>query len=462
MHVLLLLLALIAPEAAPPGGAIEATIRGVRQPLEVELLLRQENEEWQEVAQRQLPAATRQVRFEGLAPGVYQLRVRGRENGEQFAMKVGLGHGDERRPTITIAPRDLTGRITLGGANLAGGSLILRHKEFRWEAEIPVRADGTFRVRLWQHGQFAYRVRTPALPTLYSAQIELDQTPIAIDIPDGRITGFVRDAKSGMAVAGASIALQTNAGSSEQHVRTTTNAEGRFDFVGMKYGRHKVRVISPAYVEPVPIAFQLDKSAPLREVDIRLEPGRMVPLLVVSAEGHPVEQATVYALAGAKLCARTTTDEDGLTTIVVPERAEAVLFVIRREGGFAVARVARESNGKRLRVDLPPASSSLFIRARTNTGAEMPAFSLLMRYDGAVVPPEVLEELTAVQGLHFATGANSEVQLDRIPRGSYEFWPYRTEEEAEAIVASGDGYAAPIRIDVREGENRIAVKFAAR
>jgi hypothetical protein len=116
----------------------------------------------------------------------------------------------------------------------------------------------------------------------------------------------------------------------------------------------------------------------------------------------------------------------------------------------------------RLRVDLPHASSSLVMRARTTAGAEMPKFSLLTRYNGAVVPPEILEELTAVEGLRFATDAGSDVKLERIPAGSYEFWPYRTEEEAEAIVASGDGFAAPIRVHVREGKNTIAVKFAAR
>ena len=463
MNVLFLLLALLAPDAAPPGGAIEATIRGTPQALEVELLLRQEDESWQEVAHRSLPVATRQVRFEGLASGVYQLRVRGSETSEQLAMKVGLGQGDERRPTIEIEPRKLAGHITLGGASLGAGTLVLRHKELRWEAEIPVAGDGTFRAPLWQYGAFAYSVRTPALPTPYTSQIELDGTPATIDIPNGRISGIVRDAKSGTAVAGVTIALQSNVGSSEKHVRTATNAEGRFDFVGMKFGRHKVRVSSPEFVEPVPVAFELNESAPLRELDVRLEPGRTIPLLVVGADGHPVQQATVYALTGAKICARAITDEDGRTAVAVPEREEAALFVIAPEGGFGVARVAVERNGERLRVDLPHASSSLFIRARTKDGSEMPPFSLLMRYGGAIVPMEVLEELTAMQGLHFATGANSDVKLDRIPGGSYEFWPYRTEEEAEAIVASGEGFAAPIRVNVREGKkNTIAVKFAAR
>jgi len=462
MNVLLLLLALLAPDAASPGGAIEATIHGERTPAAVELLLRQEDESWEEVAHQDLQAGSRHARFDELAAGVYQIRVRGREDSEQFAMKLGLGRNDERRTTITIKPRTITGRITLGGTGLSSGTLILRHKEFRWEAGIPVSENGTFSARVWQYGTFSYSVRTPHLPIPYAANIDVDESPLAIDIPDGRITGIVRDGKTGTIIAGVTVALQTNTGSSERHVRTTTDAQGRFDFVGMKYGRHKLRVTSPAYVEPVPVAFDLAQSAPLREVGFRLDSGRAIPLLVIDANEDPVKDATVYALTGARLCARSTTDEDGRAAVAIPEREEATLFVIAPEGGFAVASVPREAGGLRVRVDLPRAASSLLIRARTTGGAEMPPFSLLMRFNGAVIPVEILEELTAMQGLRFSTNAESEVKLERIPGGSYEFWPYRTEEEAEAIVASGDGFVAPIRVNVREGKNTIAVKFAAR
>jgi hypothetical protein len=122
-------LAVLAPEAVSPHSAIDVTIRGA-----VELLLRLEDESWQEVAHRDLAAGTRQVRFDALSSGVYQLRGRGNQTSEQFAMKIGLGHGDERRTTIAIEPREIAGRITLGGVNLGAGTLLLRHKELRWEA----------------------------------------------------------------------------------------------------------------------------------------------------------------------------------------------------------------------------------------------------------------------------------------------------------------------------------------
>jgi hypothetical protein len=124
--------------------------------------------------------------------------------------------------------------------------------------------------------------------------------------------------------------------------------------------------------------------------------------------------------------------------------------------------VARDPVEGRLQVHLPRTSSSLLIRALTTSGATMPPFSLLMRYNGELVPPDVADELTTLQGLQLMTDPNSEAHLQNIPTGTYEFWPYRTESEAQSIMASADALIAPILVKVREGENQIAVKFAAR
>jgi hypothetical protein len=124
--------------------------------------------------------------------------------------------------------------------------------------------------------------------------------------------------------------------------------------------------------------------------------------------------------------------------------------------------VPREQTKGRLPIYLPRSMSSLRIHAQTTTGETMPPFSLLMRYDGELVPPEVAEALSAVQGLQFMTGPESEANLQNIPSGSYEFWPYRTEDEAQSIAASADALLAPIQVNVRLGENKIVVKFAGK
>lgn len=463
MFLSLMLTAILAATPAnAPRGAIEATIRGTNAPLEAELLLRDDGDDWTAIARRSLPAATRRVRFNGLASGVYQLRVQGPQPTEQLGTTIVVGMDDTRRTTITVEPFVLTGRVTIGGTDLGSGAIGLRHRELEWRVTIPLGADGTFRAPLWQRGTFDYEVRSSVLPTSYTFWTELDGAPLKIDIPDGRITGVVRDAKNGQPVAGALVRLQTNAEDREEHVRTTTGPEGRFDFAGIKYGRHTVRIFPPGHLEPEPAVFTLGEQKRLQELDVRVDAGRSVDIVVIDRNDDPVANAEVFAVTDAKVRARATTDEDGRASVAVPAGETATLFVIPREDMFGVQRLSRDEEKGRLKIYLPHASSSLLIRATTTTGSVMPPFSLLMRYNGELVPAAVAEALTAIQGLQLMTGPESEAYLRNIPSGSYEFWPYRTDDEAESITAAASMMTAPIQVKVRTGENKIAVKFAAR
>ncbi|HEY0372205.1 MAG TPA: hypothetical protein VGD79_09405, partial [Thermoanaerobaculia bacterium] len=234
------------------------------------------------------------------------------------------------------------------------------------------------------------------------------------------------------------------------------------DLTGIQDGTHTVAIYPSDHLEGTPQTFTLDRKTRLHELDVRLDPGRTVPLVAIDANDDPVSGATVLAVADGKIRARTKTDEDGRATIAVPADEAATLFVLPSEGAFGVQRIARNVERGRIRVYLPPASSSLLIRARTTDGAEMPPFSLLMRYNGELMPAAVADQLGEVQGLRLATGKAGEALLQHIPAGSYEFWPYRTEEEAASIAAAADVAAAPIVVNVRTGENKVAVKFAAR
>jgi hypothetical protein len=462
---LLLLLAMLLPANTPAvarGGVIEATIRGTEQPLEVELLRRDANEQWNEVARQRLPVAVRRVHFDGLDAGVYQLRVGGRVSTERMAAKLVLGSADTRRVAIDIEPFVIKGTVTLGGTSFGRGTVVLRHREFLWRGAVALDADGAFTATLWQRGTFAYNVTGPALPTEYSDWTTLDgSSRLAIAIPDGRVTGVVRD-RAGAPLAGVTVLLQTATAQREDNVRLTTGPDGRFDFTGVKYGRNTVRLLSPGHLEPDPVVFDLGGQVRQRELDIRLESGRDVAIVVIDRNNDPVAKANIFTVAEGKVRARTVTDEDGRAGAAVPAGQDATLFVVPEEGPFAMLHVGREETAGRLRIHLPATSSSLLIRALTTDGQTMPPFSLLMRFNGELMPVEVTEELTAVQGLRFTTGRNGEALLTNIPSGSYEFWPYRSGSEADAIVASGSALLAPIQVDVRTGDNRIAVRFARR
>jgi len=403
------------------------------------------------------------LRFEGLPPGVYQIRVSGPLPSERFATKLVIGRTDTRQTTITVEPFTVSGQIMLGKTQLGTGAIVLRHREFHFRVGLEVAADGTFKGPMWQRGAFSYSVRGLALATEYANSLEVrGPSRLSIDIPDGRIKGIVRDAKSGLPVEGALVLLQTKTSTREDHVKLATGPEGRFDFNGMSYGHHTIRISSTSHLEPAPIVFTLDAQARLRELDVRLDSGHAVAIIVIDNDNDPVANAKVFAVSDSKLCSRSVTDEDGRSSIPVPEGEAATLFVVAPERPFGVLRVARGVEKGRLQVHLPPTSSSLMIRALTLDGKPMPPFNLLMRFNGELVPPVVADELQALQGLRLMTGTDSEACLRNIPSGSYEFWPYRSASEVELIVAAGATLLAPIQVNVRVGENKIAVKFAKR
>jgi hypothetical protein len=465
LPMLILLATAAAPATDVPRAAIEATIRGTDEPLEVELLLRTPSEEWEEIEHKRLPAGTRKVRFAGLASGVYQIHLHGPAPTEQLGTKIVVGANDTRRTTIMVVPFTVTGRVTFGDTHLAAGAVVLRHRELHWHAGVSLDRDGTFRAPFWQRGVFLARVNGPALPTSFAETVELAEggkSVLKLAIPDGRITGIVRDEKSGAPLPGVIVELQTPLADGGRHVQLTTGPEGTFDFMGIRYGRQIVRIYPPLHLEPEPVAFTIDDAQRLRELDLRLDPGRQAAVTVIDRENDPVAKATVFAVANGKVRSRTATDEDGRASIAVPADEAATLFVVPKEDPFGMLRVPREGTKGRLAIYLSRSTSSLLIRARTTTGGTMPPFSLLMRYNGELVPPEVVEELAAVQGLQLMTGPESEAHLQNIPSGSYEFWPYRTDDEAQSIVASADALLAPIHVNVRVGENKIAVKFAAK
>jgi hypothetical protein len=465
MIAYLLFLALInlhSSDVPTAHGAIEATIRGTSQPIEA-VLLRRSGEAWTELDRRRLAPSVRAVRFDALPAGIYQVLIIGTSSTEQFGTKVVIGDGDTRRAEITIDPATVTGRVTLNGKTAGPGAITLRHKELQWRALIPIAPDGTFHALLWQRGDYSFSARTASLTTSYTSSIVLEGvSPISfpIEVPDGRITGIVHDAKSGAPVGGASVALQTDSAGRSQHVNTITNRNGRFDFNGLPFGRQSLTVVSGRYLEPSPIAFDLDAAKPSRDLDIPLDTGMTIAIMVRDAGDHPVANAAVFAVLAARRRSRATTDENGSAILAVPVTGTSSLFVIPDAGGFTTMQLAPQQDG-RLIVHLPKASSSLRIRARTTAGKPMPNFSLLMRYNNELMPLEIADELSVAQGLQFGTN-ESEAYLRNIPAGKYEFWPYRTKEEADSIIAAGNDITPPIQVDVRNGENSIIVKFAAR
>jgi len=155
------------------------------------------------------------------------------------------------------------------------------------------------------------------------------------------------------------------------------------------------------------------------------------------------------------------TDAAGRAAAMLTGAAAGTLYVFPANGSLAVRHLDREPAGP-IRVSVPSPAAALEISTLTTTGAPLPEVALLMRYNGEVVPPSVAGELRKRQGSTLETDAEGSTRLANIPTGTYEFWPYRTPEEAEALLVSSVAAEAPITVNVVTGENKATVRFQAR
>jgi hypothetical protein len=84
-----------------------------------------------------------------------------------------------------------------------------------------------------------------------------------------------------------------------------------------------------------------------------------------------------------------------------------------------------------------------------------------MRIDGMVVPPAIARLLSS-RGFSLVTNEEGNLALERIPPGTYDFWPYRTTAEGQMLYETATEFEAPISVTVLTGENNATVKFRAR
>src|SRR5207237_733368 len=109
-------------------SSIHATIGGTNDPLIVSLLRRDRDLEtvWHPITQRRVPASQRQVDFDGLAAGVYQVRVQRADGNEQAGTKVNVGAGEKRRAEIAVDPLAIDGSVALADVPLTKAVVTLK------------------------------------------------------------------------------------------------------------------------------------------------------------------------------------------------------------------------------------------------------------------------------------------------------------------------------------------------
>jgi hypothetical protein len=446
-------------ELAPAAGVRVAIQRNTFDgPLEVSIGVREEGAPPRWIGHQRIDRGS-SVAFGDLDAGSYTLLVAGPQPLERVARAVNVGAGDRAGVTIPIHFVLAHGLLTMGGKPMAGVSVRFENAGSRWESTVTTSAGGEIITPLWQTGAYGLSIRGAGAQAPIVRNINLDDRAFAdfrIDVPDRRVRGRVVD-EEGAPVSNALVSLRSQTETFAATVRTRTGEDGTFEFNGVQAGGQTLRVMPEGFLRPDPRKFALGENDHGHEETMTLDRGSEREVRVVAHDGTPVARAAVVIASADRVRAAAVTNERGRARVSAPSDAQSVVYVFPKEGSLVMRRLGREEAS--VRVDVPLPTASIEIAALTTDGAAVPNVDLLMRYNGEILPPDVLRELERQQGMSLETDQSGSARLQHLPSGTYEFWPYRSDAEAEALLASASALAAPIVVNAVSGENKVTVRF---
>jgi hypothetical protein len=449
------LLLVVSLRASAADLQVAVKRNGFAGPVEVAVAPRVEGRipEWS--AAKTLAAGTSAVTFTGLDKGLYLVLLRGPQPLQRLSAKVNVGAAGATL-RFAIPKTETSLRVTLAGKPLAGGGVELTHEELRWSTKVETGSDGRFAGALWEPGLYTASVRRNSSAP-HQVDVMLSPQALTIDVPDRTVTGRVVG-DGGEPVANALVTLKSENEISALTLRTTSGADGRFEFFGVREGAHALSARAPSYVNSDAVSFELHGAPAHREVELALTHGAHRTVRVVDERGHPVAGASLFTACDGHVKSTAQTNAEGRADVAVPDTGSCAIYALPKEGSIAVASVAKSQS---LLLRVRDGSSSLRLALKSELGDPFAGLWLLMSIDGTVIPPVIARQLVT-RGFSLRTDDAGSIALAHIPPGTYEFWPYRTDAEGQRIYEVADGFAAPISVNVVTGENSATVRFQSR
>jgi 5-hydroxyisourate hydrolase-like protein (transthyretin family) len=396
-------------------------------------------------------------KFDNVERGDYLVVAVGLEEWEKLGEPVTVVPAEESRLPISVVPFRLRVETRLKGEPIPKAHVALRNRDMFWTAGIKTDEAGVAVVTLWQGGRFNATVDSPGTPYLERRVIERNEdTEWVIEIPAREVTGIVIDGATGKPVRNAGVSLDMHSPEGFQlSVSTKADADGRFRFAPVAYGEHTLKAAARGY--PVTeMTYSFPESEARQSVTVKLEAAPPIRLLVNDSRGNPIIGARVLQFTGLTRRNMGVTDSDGSVEVLIPPGEMRDIFVVPRDGSLAFTHLAptvRETT-----ITVPDAVSRLVLRAVEEDDVPIPNVAVVMRYNGAVLPYEVMVALTTRQGTKAASNDQGQIVLDHMPAGVYEFWPVGSTEELLELAA-GVGPSAPVKIAAAPGENVAVMTF---
>lgn len=398
------------------------------------------------------------LRFEEVEPGQYVVAAKGALPWERFGASVTLAPGEHIRLPIAIEPFDLRVRVEDGEMSLPHAQVLLKNRDLQWDGSFETGGDGEATLHLWQGGRLQCTVTAEGqVPYIDRREIEAGDETWVIAVPRYELRGIVVDATSGKPIAGAALALQMH--SEEKYtlaVKGTTDEQGAFRFAPAVYGSHVLHAAARGY-PPVELPVELHAPDMQRSITVKLTRGDPFQIHVVDERGRPINGALVIEYAGLHRGGQTVTDAEGRAEILLTEKEQKIVYVIPRDGSFAIA-PAVPGIGE-TRVVVRDGVGRIELRALSKNDAPIPDVAVVTRYNGTVLPLDVVNAIANMHGWRPRADADGRIIYNHVPVGTYEFWPVGSNAEFLALSA-GVGPRAPVTMAVGPGNNIAVMTFA--
>ncbi|HET8797714.1 MAG TPA: carboxypeptidase-like regulatory domain-containing protein, partial [Thermoanaerobaculia bacterium] len=392
---------------------------------------------------------TRAISFDGISPGTYVVHAKGREVSEVAGVEVVVAEIPSVPAHLQILPFTLRVRTGIHGDS----KVVLANREGRWETEALLDADGAVDLQLWQGGRLNARVFARGhIPFRATRTVESVDTEWLIEMPERRVTGTVVDGDTGAPISGASLALEMAAAppsrlllGSASGIRSDAN--GEFDLSPVPPGRHTLNVAARGYPETSE-TFLFEETEETKTLTVRMFKKPITMVTVVDHRGVPISGADVLVFRGTAQITAMRTPPDGMVPVFIDQNEERTVYVLPRDGSFAVA--ALRSGVPSRTIAVPPGSCRILVRVETEAHDPIEGLTVDVGYDGQILPFEILERLHS-RGSRLVSGADGIITLHAMPPGLYELRPIRTPRTMKA----------PLRFQAVPGENRATMTFAA-
>ncbi len=449
----------LAPIVLRSGATIRMHInRGrERRPLDLNVGIVPDDDKPRWIAHQHIPERGQTAVVSGLSTGVYVVLIQGAEPMQTATVKVGIADGESRDVAITLpTDRRLHVKVISGGLPVKNIRVQFSNADTHWSGAITTNASGVIDTPIWDGGRFQVFVRRieGAVSVMRNTTLTANRS-LTIDVPTRVIRGRVVG-DDDAPIAGATVTLAATVQDGRVTAHGKTDPHGFFTFDSVEPGVPSLYATAPGFLQGAPV--------PVPHSGLVLTLSRGVPraVVVLWADHSPVALADILCVTNDGIRSRAITGDDGRVTIATPLIGRSTLYVIPREGSFAIAQLgvpAEERRASPLMVTVPEANASLTIAARTSADKPLSTIAFIMRVNGETVPKTVAEELERRQGLQLRTEADGEAHLDYLGVGRYEFWPYRSDEERADVLESLGLAAAPIDVVVEPGTNRATVRF---